>query len=130
MTTNHHTPIPAGDPRTAATVNSPLGELDAAITNALGGASASDQSLKEWTEGEDYEMTATTWDSDSVISSATVKWPDTSAGTFTRTTKNTTFLAIDAYTISHTDSGKTVTQAAVTRDSDGNITVKPALTVA
>jgi hypothetical protein len=130
MTTNHHTAITTGVAAKATTFNSPLGELDSAITNLLGGASVTDQTLTEWTEGEDYEMTSVIWDSDFVVSSATVKWPDGSAGTFTRTTKNATWLAIDAYTITHTDSGKTVTQTAVTRDSDGNVTTKPALTVA
>lgn len=111
---------------TAANINDRLDQLDAA---ALGGASASNQVLKEWAEAEAYEMTAVTWDSDFVVSSATVVWPDGSAGTFTRTTKNSTWLAIDAYTVSHANSSKTITQAAVTRNSDGNVTVKPALTV-
>lgn len=86
--------------------------------------------LKEWTEGEAYEATSTTFDSDGVVTTATVKWPDGSAGTFTTTTKNSTWLAVDAYTISHSDNGVTVTQASVTRNSDGAITSKPALAVA
>jgi hypothetical protein len=88
------------------------------------------QQLIEWTEGGDYEATAVSFDVDGVISSATVKWPDGSAGTFTTTTVNTTWKAVDAFTISHTNSAKTVTQSAVTRDSNGNVTTKPALTVA
>jgi hypothetical protein len=96
-----------------------------------GGASVSDTQLIEWTAGEDFELTAVTYDGTytSVISTATVKWPDGSAGTFTTTTINTTWEAIDAFTITHTDSGKTVTQSAVTRNADGHITTKPALTV-
>ena len=97
---------------------------------ARGGAAASDDVLKMWTEGEAYEATSVTRDSDGVVTTATVVWPDGSAGTFTTTTKNTTWLAVDAFTITHADSGKTVTQAAVTRDSDGLVTTKPALTVA
>lgn len=96
----------------------------------LGGANVTTQTLKMWTEGEAYEATSITRDSDGVVTTATVAWPDGSAGTFTTTTKNTTWLAVDAYTITHADSGKTVTQAAVTRDSDGLVTTKPALTVA
>lgn len=88
------------------------------------------QSLAEWTEGEDYESTSITRDSDGVVTTATVKWPDGSAGTFTTTTKNTTWLCVDAFTISHTDSSLTVTQSEVTRNSAGEITTKPALTVA
>lgn len=89
----------------------------------------SDAALIEWTEGADYEMLSITWDGDGVISSATVKWPDGSSGTFTRNTKNTTWLAIDAYEISHTNSGKTVVQSDYTRDSDGFVITKPALTI-
>lgn len=111
---------------TAAELNDRFDELDAFI----GGTTIEDQTLIEWAEAEAYEMTSITWDSDFVVSSATVQWPDGSAGTFTRTTKNTTWLAIDAYTVTHTNSGKTVTQSAVTRDGDGNVFTKPALTVA
>jgi len=130
MTTIYHTDIASGAAANAATFNSPLGQLDAALVNLHGGAGVPDDVLKEWTEGEDYELTSIGWDGDSVVYTATVKWPDGSAGTFTTTTKNTTWLAVDAYTISHTNSSKTVTQAAVTRDANGNITAKPALTVA
>lgn len=155
MSTHNHTAISTGAAANASTINTPLGALDAAIGNLatltttaktsavaaineidseivgfLGGASASDQSLKDWASGECYELTAITYDADGVPTTATVKWPDGSAGTFTVTTKNSTWLAVDAFTISHTASGKTVTQAAVTRDSNGQVTVKPALTVA
>jgi hypothetical protein len=34
MTTNHHTPVTFGAAATAATINTPLGELDSAITTA------------------------------------------------------------------------------------------------
>jgi hypothetical protein len=34
MTTNHHTPVPFGAAATTANLNSPLGELDSAITDA------------------------------------------------------------------------------------------------
>ncbi len=98
--------------------------------NLTGAKKTTQVMLKEWAQGEDYEATSITRDSDGVVTTATVKWPDASAGTFTTTTKNSTWLAIDAYTISHADSGKTVTQSAATRDADGLITTKPALTVA
>lgn len=95
------------------------------------GASAEDDSvLKMWTNSGAYAVTSATRDSDGVITTASVSWPDGSTGTFTRTTKNATFLTIDAYTVTHTDSGKTVTQPAVTRDSSGNVTAQPALTIA
>jgi hypothetical protein len=130
MTTNNHTPIVPGAPANAATFNAPLSQLDTAISGVLGGAGVSSQQLKDWTEGVNFELTSITRDSDGVITSAVVKWPDGSSGVFTTTQKNILFTAIDAYTITHVTSGKTVTQAAVTRDPDGNVINKPVLTVA
>ncbi|MCB8942536.1 MAG: hypothetical protein H6658_02050 [Ardenticatenaceae bacterium] len=103
-----------------------------ALSVPAGSGVGNSESLIEWAEGGDYEMTAITYHGTytSVVSSATVKWPDGSAGTFTAISINATYEAIDAYTISHTNSGLTVTQTAVTRNADGNITTKPILTVA
>lgn len=108
------------------------------IANLTGGAGVIDARLKEWTKGDAYELTAITHVADAqsgdgkMISSATVKWPDGSGGTLTVDTKakESLFYVIDAYHITHTVSGKTVTQAAATRDSQGLVTSKPALTVA
>lgn len=88
--------------------------------------------LKAWTEAGAFEATSLTMDSTYplVVASATVKWPDGSAGTYTATTINSTWEATDAYTVTHATSGYTVTQAAVTRNTDGRVTTKPALTVA
>lgn len=87
--------------------------------------------LIEWTEGEAYEITSATYDADNVITDVTtVKWPDGSGGIFHVTNKNVTWLAVDGYTITHAASGLTVTQLPVTRDLNGNVTTKPALTVA
>jgi hypothetical protein len=97
-----------------------------------GGADIIDESLAGWVAGNSYELTAITYNVTypNVIATATVKWPDGSAGTFTTTTTNTTWQAIDAYTITHTLSGKTVTQPLITRNVNGDVTIKPALTVA
>ena len=149
------TAITTGAAANAATINSPLGELDTAIgtlaslpttvktslvaavaelyaKTITGGASVTAAQLKEWTEAGAYEITAVTYSTTylSVVATATVKWPDGSAGTLTATTINATYEAIDAYTISHTASGLTVTQAAVTRNADGNVITKPVLTAA
>lgn len=81
-------------------------------------------------ESGGYELTTITRDSDGVIVSAAVRWPDGTSGVFTTTQKNTTFLEIDAYTVTYLGSTTiTVTQSAVTRDSDGNVIVKPVLTI-
>ena len=131
----YYTPIPSvpNQLADADVFNSVFATLDAQIvanTAALGLIGSVNAQLKEWTAGEDYEILAATYDADNVVTTATVKWPDANTGTFTTVSKNATWLAIDAYTITHTVWGKTVTQAAVTRDSNGNVTVKPALTVA
>lgn len=154
MSTNNHTPITTGAAANASVVNAPIGQLDAAIGDittlattaktstvaaineiraqaVTAGANVTDSQLKAWTEAEAYEMTSITYSSTyGTVSSATVKWPDGSAGTFTATSTNTTWLGIDAYTITHTTSGKTVTQAAITRNGNGDVVTKPALTVA
>lgn len=78
---------------------------------------------------DDYELTAPTYDSDGVIVSSPVLWSDGSLGVFTTTVKNTEFAAIDAFTITHTNSGKTVTQPPVTRDANGAITIQLPLVV-
>lgn len=153
MTTDNHTAISTGADANAATFNTPLGALDAAIgdIDSLSGTPASvlvaiqrfaygdittisDRLLKEWVEAGAYELTAITYDTTytTTVDTATVKWPDGNAGAFAATTINSTFYAIDAYTITWVKGAttKTITQAAVTRDSNGSITAKPALTVA
>lgn len=86
--------------------------------------------LRMWALSSAFSITSATRDSDGVITTASVLWPDGSAGTFTRTAKNATFMTIDAYTVTHTASGKTATQPAVTRDASGNVTAQPAITIA
>lgn len=90
----------------------------------------SDARLKEIVSSRGYEVLEDDVDDDGVTITATIKWPDGSAGTFTVTEKNTTFLDYDAFTVTHEDSGKTVTQAAMTRNALGKVISKPALTVA
>ena len=164
MATDNHTAISMGADANAATFNTPLGELDAAIgdisgfvdsdiatiigyTIASGGGLKNDvvewhnyaqnanvdgEQLKEWAEGGNYELTSITYHGTytETVSTATVSWPDGSAGTFTATAIDSTYGGINSFTISHTDSGLTVTQTAVTRDSYGNVTARPLPTVA
>jgi len=59
--------------------------------------------------------------------SASVVWPDGTAGTYTGTPSPTFPGTIDSYTITHGTT--TYTQPAVTRDTDGNITNQPAIVV-
>lgn len=113
-----------------ALVSSGAATALASHLSELSGAGVSDETLKDWVAGEAYQLTAITRNANEVPTTATVLWPDATAGTFTSTVINVSFPAVDAFTVSHTASGKTVTQPTVTRNSAGAVTVKPALTVA
>jgi hypothetical protein len=98
-----------------------------------GGLSTSAQII-DWALAGAYTLGSVTYDSTytAAISTASVVWPDGSTGTFTSTTINPTFGTVDAYTISYVPpvgSSHTLTQSAVTRNSDGLITAQPTPTV-
>ena len=84
-----------------------------------------------WTTSEAYQMTPITYSSTypNTVASGAVVWPDGSAGVFTTVIIDPTWEAINAYTISHVNSGRFVLQASVTRNANGNISIKPLLTV-
>lgn len=85
--------------------------------------------LIEWANGKSYETTNITYDQYGNTTSAAVIWPDGSTGTFTATNWNGTHEVWDGYTITHTATGNTIFQDAVTRNSDGAITIKPQLVI-
>jgi len=95
-----------------------------------GASTPENQLLVEWAQGKDYEPLVITRDSEGRVTSMTATWPDSSSGAYTATDYNATHEVYDGYTITHVDSSKTVTQSAVTRNAEGAITNKPALTVA
>jgi hypothetical protein len=106
-------------------------EADARYEQLQAGAAIPARVLTEWTTGEAYEVLTVTYDATytSTIASAAVLWPDSSPGTFTADTINAAYEAIDAYHLTHSLSGTTITQAAVTRNANGDIASKPALVV-
>lgn len=75
---------------------------------------------------------AVTRDANGAATSAGVVWPDGTSGTYTATTVSVVFPgAVDAYTVTYAGSPtRTVTQPALTRDSNGAVTSRPAMTVA
>lgn len=91
-----------------------------------------EERLAEWAAAGAYQMTSITYHASyvGVIAGATVVWPDGSAGTLTATSTNAVWKTVDAYTITHTDSGLTVTQASISRNAYGYPTTPPALSVA
>jgi len=102
---------------------------DSEILNKPAGILPTNDQIVAWAQGKNYEPGTITRDSEGRITSMTVVWPDDSAGTYTATDYNATHEVYDGYTITHTDSAQTVTQSAVTRNSDGAVTTKPALTI-
>lgn len=96
---------------------------------ALADTYMSNKELIESTNGENYEILVPTY-TNGVVSSATVKWRDTATGVLTLTRDSNGL--VSSYTITHVlagESTRTITQATVTRDSEGKVTNKPALTI-
>lgn len=85
--------------------------------------------LVAWAQSEAYMLTSAVRDANEVVSSATVMWPDRTAGVLTVTATDPVTGAINAYTLTHPANNQTVTQAAMTRDSSGAVTAQPTLTV-
>lgn len=89
-----------------------------------------DTVLKAWTQSVAYVTTSVTRDADTgAVTSANVRWPDGGTGVLTVISRDSVYGFIDSYTISYIPTNKLVTQPAVTRDINGNVTVQPALTV-
>lgn len=91
----------------------------------FGGAGIADEVLMQ----EGYEITSITYDADGVPVSAVVVWFDGSAGVLTVTSIDSEFFMVNAYTVTHATSGKTLTQPAVTRNTDGQPTTIPQRTI-
>ncbi len=132
MSTNYHTAISTGAAANAATINTPLGVLDAAIALQGGGSDASATTLRAWAGAENFRASSITRNANGVITDATVTWPDGSAGVLTTThgyplgsaTPDTTeagWVAPQIVTITHADSSQTAT-VTITRDSSANPT--------
>lgn len=85
--------------------------------------------LRAWAASTAFTLTGATRDVDDLVTTSTVSWPDGSGGTFTLLVKDSTHLAINSFSVTHTDSGKTITQPTVTRNTSGAVTAQPALVV-
>jgi hypothetical protein len=72
-----------------------------------------------------------TRNTDSAVTSATVVWPDGTAGVFTSDVLSSAYPgAVDSYHITYLGSSTvTYTQPTVTRDSNGAVTTRPAMVV-
>lgn len=105
-------------PLNAARLNDLEADLDAALT-----ALARDPSQ--------LFSGAVTLNASGCPTSATVTWPDGVTGVYAGTPSTTFPSAVDSYTVTRVVTPTlTYTQAPVTRDASGNITVRPSITVA
>lgn len=73
---------------------------------------------------------AITRNADGAPISASVVWPDGTVGVYSGTANGTWPAAIDSYTVTYAATPTiTVTQPAVTRDTNGYVTNSPAITI-
>ncbi|CAB3731527.1 hypothetical protein LMG22037_05621 [Paraburkholderia phenoliruptrix] len=90
------------------------------------------QNLLEWAYSSAFRLVSATRDANEAIVTASIVWPDGGTGTFTTDTASTAFPgAIDAWHATYVNGNvtHTVTQPAVTRDSNGAVTAQPAITI-
>jgi hypothetical protein len=86
--------------------------------------------LTEWGLNQAFTVSSVTRDGNNVVTSASIVWPDGTLGVFTTDAIDATN-AINAWHATYLGTTtKTITQAAVTRDANGAVTVQPALTIA
>ena len=113
-----------------ATAQAVIATEAAAEAEATVGASSNIQILN-WAYIQSFAITSATRNSNDVITTASIVWPDGATGTFTTDTINTTYNAIDAWHATHILNAvtKTVTQTAVTRNSNGAVTAQPVITI-
>lgn len=91
------------------------------------------QLVLDWVYSNSFAVLTATRNSDEVVTSASIVYPDGGTGTFTVDTLSTLYPgAIDAYHVTYVNGGvtKTITQTAVTRDSSGAVVAQPVLTIA
>jgi hypothetical protein len=100
-----------------------------ALASAASAQDSVDSIITDMILSERYRFIQPVWNAQGVLVSASVKWVDGSEGDFTSTQVNAEFLAVDAYTVTHDDSGLTLTQPAITRDALGQPTSIPTATI-
>lgn len=88
-----------------------------------------DDRIAAWFNSQAFTITNAQVSASGVITKAAIRWPDGSAGQYNVTAINATFGAADSWTYTHSITGKTFTQAAVTRDASGVVTFVPAIMV-
>jgi len=100
-------------------------------TDFHGAGVRSEGRLLPWAYNQTFQLVSAARDANGAITTASIVWPDGTAGVFTTDTASTAFPgAIDAWHATYLGTTtKTVTQPAVTRDANGAVTVQPAITI-
>lgn len=90
------------------------------------------EQLVAWTLSESFAMSGVAYDSDGILESADITWPDEVTGELNVTVANEEFLVPDAFTATYVkySATRTVTQSTITRDEDGAVLTQPLPTVA
>lgn len=90
-----------------------------------------DDRIASWFNSQSYTITSVQMTDAGVITNATLRWPDGSSGSYTVTEVDYVWNAPNAWEYSHAITGKTFTQAAVTRSAiNGVVTHVPQIAVA
>lgn len=115
--------------RGAGMLSKLLSSIAAYVNSVTGNASL----LLSWAQVQNFQLISASRDSNGAITTANIVWPDGTPGVFTTDVASPAFPgAIDAWHATYAAAGgpKTVTQPAVTRDSNGAVSAQPAITIA
>lgn len=97
--------------------------------DAAAGKLTPQQQLTAWVRSNAYTIVLASYSPAGVMSSADIKWPDGTSGTFTGTI-NTTYQTIDSFQFTYNGVVTyTITQPTITRNSSGYITTTPDLVI-
>lgn len=127
-------------PAILAKVGDVTAASDSAVATRVASGSATGAALdsrigqyKVWAKNPDNLVAGSlTYDTAGRLTSAVVEWPDGKPGVLTIDGRQASTDAVTAYHITHVDGvvTKTYTQPTITRDSSGNATAVPQITVA
>ena len=124
------TPGPQGNPGPVGPTGpeGPVGPQGPPVD--VGGPGISDEALILWSQAEAWSVQSVTRDTNGIVESAVVVWPDGSVGDFNVLEVDGEWLAVDSYSVSHSLSGKVAVQPPVVRDSStGQVIEQPAMQV-
>lgn len=129
---NKETTLTIQVPTSDADLSDPGVIVSAVTPGAIPGALpeiATNARLTEWVAAGSYQITSATYDSDGVISTGVIAWPDGSSGVWTTISKDASLLTVSSYSVTYAATSKTITQPTITFDANGNVTTKPALVI-